>query len=328
MVYQFTLKGELTGEYDSYRLAAEAVNKPNSKTRIREACVHNYKSHGYYWSKNKYAFTKEQESDLVTFPKIFVLDIETSFMLVEVFSLWTKFIPIEAITRDWHLLTWAGVYIHDGVMLSDKLTPEEAKAGDDLRIVNSLWEHLHNADIVVAHNGNRFDLPKFNTRMMAHDLPPYSPVRSIDTLKQVKKLANHTSSKLDYLAKFYNVGGKIHTDRELWHNCTMGNKKQRKDALLEMETYNKMDVDILLDTYLRIRPYMRSHPNLGVYINDNKERCHYCGSDNLQITNDSYTTNVSKFQLYRCCDCGGFTPTRFTTLGIAKRKSLLKSLPL
>lgn len=268
---------------------------------------------------------KEPSSNL---PRIFIFDIETSFMLIETFSLWSKYTPHTAIHRDWHLLTWAGMWLgEDDTVFGDKLTHEEAKKGDDKRIVQSLWDNFHNADYVVAHNLKKFDAKKFNVRMIKNGLPPHSPYRSIDTLEHVKKITGHTSNRLDYISRFYDIGAKIHTDAELWHNCTFGNKKERKEALHEMFVYNKMDVQILADTYIKLRPYMRTHPNAGVYSDSNKECCHLCGSENVQLTNSFYSTNVSKFQLYQCNDCKGWTPSRFTMLSTDKRKSLLKSLP-
>lgn len=278
-----------------------------------------------YSRKAREGLPKQHEDK---FPKIFIADIETSLMLLEAFSLWDKYIPHESIHRDWHLLTWAGMYLHDDKMYGDRLTSREAKHGDDSRIMQSLWYHLHNSDIIIAHNGERFDLKKIQVRMMINNIPPYSPVRSIDTLKHVKKIAGHTSNRLDYLARFYGVGSKIHTERELWHNCTFGNKEEREAALEEMYIYNQEDVRILADTYIKIRPYMKSHPNMNVYYNSNTPRCHYCGSENIEPTGDYYTTNISRFPLAKCNDCGGYSPSRFTELSREKLRDMPKSLPM
>ena len=47
---------------------------------------------------------------------------------------------------------------------------------NDFHVVKKLWNLFNEADIVVAHNGDRFDMRKANARFVAHGLGPASPV--------------------------------------------------------------------------------------------------------------------------------------------------------
>lgn len=58
---------------------------------------------------------------------------------------------------------------------------------DDRDIISSLWDLINKADIVVTHNGNRFDIPRINSRFIIHDLPPTKPYFSIDTCQVAKR---------------------------------------------------------------------------------------------------------------------------------------------
>lgn len=86
-------------------------------------------------------------------PKILILDIETSPLKSYTWGLWKQDINLSQIVSDWFCLTWACKYLDEDILFSNKLTPEEVKKEDDKRIMNNLWEHLDNSDIVIAHNG-------------------------------------------------------------------------------------------------------------------------------------------------------------------------------
>ena len=72
-------------------------------------------------------------------------------------------------------------------VVSDIVTPEETKTRDDKRVLQSIWKLLDEADIVIGHNGDRFDLRKLNARFIDNDINPPSPFRTIDTLKVARR---------------------------------------------------------------------------------------------------------------------------------------------
>lgn len=254
--------------------------------------------------------------------KILVLDIETSPLLIYAWGIFKPRPTHNDIYQDWHLLSWAAKWLLDDQMYSDVLTSEEAKAHNDARICKSVWEKVDEADIIIAHNLDRFDGPKLNARFLLNGLKPPSPYRSLDTLKAARGAFAHTSNRLDYLEKLLGGEGKLENPKGLWKDCFQG----VPEALLQMEKYNCEDVYLLEDVYLFIRPWIKSHPNVGVYMFANESRCAICGGDSLH-EESVHTTNAGMYRVFRCNDCGGLSRERRTMLPLPSRKVLLASMP-
>ena len=151
-------------------------------------------------------------------------------------------------------------------------------------------------------------------------MQPTSPYKTIDTLKESRKIAAHSSHRLDYLGKLFANKGKLETDYALWKRCKAGDP----ESLLYMEKYNKEDVLLLEEVYLTMRPWIKSHPNVSLYIDSNKPICTACGSKKLVPVED-YVTMASVFPGYRCGKCGHINRGRATQLSLKKRKAMLVS---
>jgi len=259
-------------------------------------------------------------------PKVLIFDIETSPSISYTFGRFKYNIAYNQVEQEPMMLTWSAKWLYSTEVMSDKLTSEEVIIANDYRIVKSLWDLMDEADIVVAHFGDRFDVPMLNTRAILNGLPPYNTVRSIDTKKVASKTFKFPSNKLDALAKYFGIPGKIDTEFQLWIDCIKG----KKGALEEMEIYNIQDVEVLEEVYLKLRPYIKSHPNVAVYMDTDKRACSACGSTNLTLAKDNkgrqkyQYTNTGKFKVYRC-ECGAESRGRRTDFD--KTKTLLTSVP-
>jgi uncharacterized Zn finger protein len=110
----------------------------------------------------------------------------------------------------------------------------------------------------------------------------------------------------------------------LWEKCYKGDKQ----ALDTMEEYNIGDVRILEETYLRIRAWIKPHPNLGLFILDEHgEHCPSCGSHELQEQGKQYVTTANKYVQLRCVNCGSVGRKRLSNLTTRQRKHLTMSVP-
>ena len=243
-------------------------------------------------------------ADIGILPKILIFDIETTPMPVWVWDFGKQYVPHTNIVKDksgkqkfWYVLSWAAKWLYDENVLSDVLTPEEAVARDDKRILDSVWKLIDEADIVVAHNGDRFDIRKLNARFILNDMNPPSPYKSIDTLKIARKEFAFSSNKQDFLTKTFGLSEKLKTEFQLWIDCMNGDKER----LAEMLKYNKRDVIGLEQLYLKLRPYIKNHPNLGILMDSNV--CPSCGSKNLKPSDATYFTSSNEFPVYRCGGC-------------------------
>ena len=262
---------------------------------------------------------KEVNREMVK-PNVLVLDIETAPILARVWGLWKQNVNTEAIVRDWFMLTWAAKWLNEPEYYSGKLTPEEAKEGNDKRITEDIWQFVEKADIIIAHNGRRFDMPRLNTRFILNNLLPPAPYTQIDTLDVAKHNFAFSSNKLDYINKLFHIERKIETNFKLWDNCCNG----VPEALDMMEEYNKKDVGILEEHYFIVRPWIKSHPNMGLFVEGDGAKCPTCGSINITWLDKFYTTSVNKYSCFRC-ECGAIGRSRQTAVGKDERKNILSS---
>jgi hypothetical protein len=256
----------------------------------------------------------------VKMPKLFIMDIENSPSMAAVWGMWKQNINLAAIKEEWYLISWSGKYLFDTEMYSDVLTPEEAKKGDDKRVMESLWQHLDQCDIVVGHNMQQFDVRKANTRFIVNGIMPPSPYQIIDTLLEARKNFAFTSNKLDYLCKQFGLGGKADNGgMERWMGCMRGNPQD----LLDMESYNKQDIVATEELYMALRPYMKNHPNLALYMDSESDACYKCGSTDIEWLNDKfYYTGVNKYPVYQCNKCHSYGRSRFSAMSKDDRKHI------
>jgi len=231
--------------------------------------------------------------------KIIVWDIETTPIIANTWDLYPKYLSHDNIIQDWTIICGAWKEI-------DKTTVHAVKVdnvGDDYEVVKKLREVLASADVLVHHNGDRFDIKKLNARLIFHNLPPLPKIPTVDTLKEAKKIAAFTSNRLDYLSKFLIGEGKIHVEYGLWLDVMKGSKK----ALKEMVEYNKVDVLRLEAVYLRLRPYMKSHPHHGALNGEDRNcSCTHCGSTKVKKNGIRVTAAGLKKQELQCQNCGAY----------------------
>ncbi len=160
---------------------------------------------------------------------------------------------------------------------------------------------LSQADYVVAHNGDSFDMKVFNTRLLFHRLPQVPELKTFDTKKLSKGKFHFPSNKLDHIAQFLGIEGKIHHKGiDLWLGCEAGNPEVWRD----MKKYNKQDIVVLDDVFSIIMPYVKLPAQFNV-VSVATDPCPnpLCGSMNLKKRGTERVAGGLK-QRYQCGDCG------------------------
>jgi hypothetical protein len=233
-------------------------------------------------------------------PKILLFDIETAPNVVYTWGLFNQDIALNQIASPEFMICWAAKWLFDDRMMNDCISPTDAIKGNDESITISLWDVINEADIIVAHNGITFDIPWANSRFIHYGMMPPSPYKVVDTYRVCRQQFRFVSNKLAWVSKYLTKEEKIKTDFDLWANCMKGDQ----EALDKMSKYNIRDTALLEDVYVKLRPWIRNHPNLGLYYDSNEERCCHCGSINVVATTSIYATNANIYQTYRCDDCG------------------------
>lgn len=207
------------------------------------------------------------------------------------------------------------------ICISYKFEHEKVKTitwnnGCDKKLVEKFVKVANTADILIAHNGDRFDLPWFRTRCIYHgvEFPP-KPI-TIDTLKRVRGNFRFNSNKLDYIAKFLGVGEKMETGGfDLWKDVMKGDKQ----ALKKMVEYCERDVEILQKVHDKIAPHVPHTGHEGVMQGGEKWTCPHCGSKEVkQHRRRTTSTGVEKYQM-RCFGC-----KRFFTISARQMLNLMK----
>ena len=241
--------------------------------------------------------------------KVLFFDIETSPMVTYAWSPYTKYLGPHQIIHDPFMLSWAAKWRGSNTVLSQRLEPGEAVNRNDQRIVSGLAGLVRDADIIVCHNSDKFDVPTLNWRVIQMDLEPLGPKKTIDTLKLSKKSFRTPYHRLDELAKRLGVGEKIETDFQLWRDCMDGNLL----ALKEMDKYCRHDVEILEAVFERFLPHVKGLPRLVDAGWDGQECCPTCGSTHLW-NRGYYRTNASTFVKKQCRDCKRYHRARSSKL--------------
>lgn len=252
-------------------------------------------------------------------PRVLVFDVETAPIIAHVWGLWENNVALNQIVSDWHLLSWSAKWLDDKkVMYMDQRHKKSIE--DDKELLEGIWKLLDLADVVISQNGKKFDVKKLNARFVMHGMQPPSSFKHIDTLQIAKKYFAFTSNKLEYMTeklctKYKKLKHKKFPGHELWNECLKGNK----EAWKEMELYNKHDVLSLEELYYKLIPWDNSI-NFNLYTESTDHVCK-CGSKNLIKKGYAYTA-VSKFQRYKCKECGSESRDRKNLFSKEKRNSL------
>ncbi len=229
--------------------------------------------------------------------KILFFDIETSHDLVASFGLYPEAIPYQNVVVPWQLISiawkWAG---------ESKVHSLRAKKGNDKKIAKRFYQEIIKADYVVGHNSDKFDIKRFNTRLILNNLPPLpSKIASIDTLKLARKNFAFTSNRLGYLvSKLDGKEEKGKPESGDWIKFLLGSPKDSQAAAKRIEKYNRQDVVVLERIFDKLKPVIEK--KLVLEANTAFE-CHGCGSDNL-IKHGILRLKTKSMQRLHCNNCG------------------------
>jgi DNA polymerase III epsilon subunit-like protein len=161
-----------------------------------------------------------------------------------------------------------------------------------------MWKLMDEADVIIAQNGKRFDIPKLNTRFWRYQMPQPSSYKVIDTLDAARRAFGVTYNSLDYLGEYLGAGRKIKTEFQLWIDCDLGDKR----ALADMQAYNENDITLLESVYLKMRGWIPGHPKFSAYAKVIGV-CPVCMDADIKDVG-LYTAVQKQYREWRCENCG------------------------
>lgn len=228
-------------------------------------------------------------------PKILFYDLETSPIIGHSWGTYEQ--NIFGIQKDSEILSVAWCWKGE----KEIHCRSQKDFGGERGLLLCLKKILGKADVVVSHNGIKFDNKKANTRFVKHGLGPVKPYQNVDTLREARKHFVFPGNRLEDLARFFGFPGKIKTGgTDLWLACMAGSGSAWK----KMKRYNMGDIPPLMHVYEKLLPWMNSHPNLALIANRPKG-CPKCTFGQLEARGFTYT-QTSVYRKYQCKACRGW----------------------
>jgi len=176
------------------------------------------------------------------------------------------------------------------------------KKQNDKKLLQDFIKVANEAQEMIGHNGDKFDLAWIRTRCLFHKIEMFPSYITVDTLKVARSKFRFNSNRLDYIGKFLGLGKKIHTSFSLWTDIMKGSEK----SMDKMVKYCKGDVVLLEKIYAEMKNHIDPKFHFGKALLQDKGSCPECGSDDLKSAKKRYTaTGQLKIQ-YQCNTCHKF----------------------
>ncbi len=222
-----------------------------------------------------------------------------------------KYLHMDTMVRRPRIMCFAAKwYGNDDVIFLDERAPNGRGTGGMKRMVQTMWDLVDAADVVVTYNGEKADIPWMHEEFDYLELPRPMPPRSIDLYKTNRSRFARPYKTLRYVARELGVSAKIGVSgKDLWQLCAEGDP----DAWEQMREYNVQDVLTTEEAWLSQLSWLNGAAHLGVLIDDGENRrCPNCGSTKLTRHHKPARANVRAYEAFRCDNCG--TPIRTNIL--------------
>ena len=167
------------------------------------------------------------------------------------------------------------------------------------KMIEEFSRVVASADLIVGHNGDRFDMRHINTQRLLNNQPPISWPTSEDTLKQFRKVFFLPSYSLDYISKLLTGSGKDRMEFRDWIDIVQDKKAL---ALKKMISYCKKDVLKLEQIWRKASKYCQVKIHQGVAAGVGRESCPRCASEAF-IKDGFKLTRIGRQQRYQCKEC-------------------------
>jgi len=172
---------------------------------------------------------------------------------------------------------------------------KNGKPWEDGELIRKAHKVLIQADGLVHHFGDRFDLKFFKTRLIELGLY-FPPVHTVDTWKVAKKHLLLQSNRMANIADFLGGEQKTGIKKREW----VKSNGYHEPSLKKLEAYCKQDVKTLRGVYEKLKPYC-NNVNMNLFVPD--EGCPTCSSKRI-ISNGIRATPAVSYRRLNCQECG------------------------
>lgn len=229
--------------------------------------------------------------------RILIIDIESKPHQAYVWGMWDQNVGLPQLIEEGGMICFAAKWLGNDETMFYSVQHDGQEA-----MVQAAHDLLSAADIVVTYNGDRYDIKRLNNEFLLAGMAPPAPFRSIDLFKVNKAQFDLPSRKLDYIVQRTELGEKTkHEGFGLWVACMAGDA----EAWAKMEEYNRQDVTITEKLYVKLLPWLKNVPHMGMFSGAGAS-CPYCGHETLK-ENGTVATQVQLYTQYKCTNCEGWS---------------------
>lgn len=161
--------------------------------------------------------------------------------------------------RGWGVTMVGSLLIHDGTppqistfLLRDTAPYQQGRRSDDHELGQTVLNLLHDCDVLIAHNGARFDVPWLNSVALKFGMPRFVSKKLIDPVQIARKRYRIGGNSLSSLADFLGLEEeKMPVPREVWRRALLDDHEPSWQVLAER---CESDVRLLNSVAARVVP--------------------------------------------------------------------------
>lgn len=137
----------------------------------------------------------------------------------------------------------------------------EGIRGDDKELVKQVCKLVRDHDVIVAHNGSRFDIPMLRTRALRWGLAPLKEVKLVDPCSIAFRKFKLRSNKLGRIADYVGIEDKkTPLDMSVWADAMLNGSKRAMNLIVE---HCEADIRVLKGVLNFVKPFIKVFDDRG-----------------------------------------------------------------
>lgn len=138
----------------------------------------------------------------------------------------------------------------------DELNPDWATSrGNDKELVKQVCALVKSHDVIVAHNGSRFDIPFLRTRCLRWKLKPLRDHKIVDPLSIAWRKFKLRSNRLGAVADYLGIEDKkTPLDMSVWADAMLNGSKRAMNKIVE---HCEADIRVLAAVLPHVKPFIK-----------------------------------------------------------------------
>ena len=131
----------------------------------------------------------------------------------------------------------------------------KGRRGDDKELVKQVCALVRKHDVVVAHNGGRFDIPMLRTRALRWGLEPLKEVKNVDPCFIAFRKFKLRSNSLGRIADFVGIKDKkTPLDMSIWADVMLNGDQKGMDLIVK---HCEADIRVLKGVLNFVKPFIK-----------------------------------------------------------------------